>query len=125
MRPLSGLVAVAGLLRQPDQGQVLIDGEDLSSLLRRIGRLPETKALEIARQLCAGLQAAHDCLVPGGRLAVISFHSLEDRVVKHFLRAHCAVVTKKPIEAGPEELRDNPRARSAKLRCAVKREEAA
>lgn len=37
-----------------------IDGEDLSSLIRRIGRLPEDKALEIARKLCAGLQAAHD-----------------------------------------------------------------
>lgn len=37
-----------------------IDGEDLSSLLRRIGRLPESKALEISRQLCAGLAAAHD-----------------------------------------------------------------
>lgn len=37
-----------------------VDGEDLASLLRRIGRLPEDKALEIARQLCAGLQAAHD-----------------------------------------------------------------
>src|SRR5437763_2227237 len=37
-----------------------IDGEDLASLLRRIGRLPEDKALEIARQLCAGLAAAHD-----------------------------------------------------------------
>src|SRR6185503_20244329 len=37
-----------------------VDGEDLSSLLRRIGRLPADKALEIARQLCAGLQAAHE-----------------------------------------------------------------
>ncbi len=37
-----------------------VDGEDLASLLRRIGRLPEDKAVEIARQLCAGLQAAHD-----------------------------------------------------------------
>ena len=37
-----------------------IDGEDLASLLRRIGRLPADKALEIARQLCAGLAAAHD-----------------------------------------------------------------
>src|SRR5204863_5637349 len=37
-----------------------VDGEDLSSLLRRIGRLPGDKALEIARQLCAGLAAAHD-----------------------------------------------------------------
>jgi serine/threonine protein kinase len=37
-----------------------VDGEDLASLLRRIGRLPRDKALEIARQLCAGLAAAHD-----------------------------------------------------------------
>ena len=37
-----------------------VDGEDLASLLRRIGRLPADKALEIARQLCAGLAAAHD-----------------------------------------------------------------
>ncbi len=37
-----------------------VDGEDLASLLRRIGRLPEDKAIEIARQLCAGLAAAHD-----------------------------------------------------------------
>ncbi len=40
-----------------------IDGEDLASLLRRIGRLPSDKALELARQLCAGLAAAHDCKV--------------------------------------------------------------
>jgi serine/threonine protein kinase len=40
-----------------------IDGEDLASLLRRIGRLPADKALEIARQLCAGLAAAHDASV--------------------------------------------------------------
>src|SRR6185503_17659412 len=37
-----------------------IDGEDLASLLRRIGRLPQDKALDVARQLCAGLAAAHD-----------------------------------------------------------------
>ena len=37
-----------------------VDGEDLASLLRRIGKLPQEKALEIARQLCAGLAAAHD-----------------------------------------------------------------
>ena len=40
-----------------------IDGENLASLLRRIGRLPSDKALELARQLCAGLAAAHDCRV--------------------------------------------------------------
>ena len=56
---------------------------------------------------------------------MISFHSVEDRVVKQFLRARCEVVTKKPIEASREEARSNPRARSAKLRCGKRREEAA
>lgn len=69
-----------------------------------------------------GMQAAYDCLRPGGRLAVISFHSVEDRVVKHFLRDNFDVVTKKPVTATPVEARENPRARSAKLRCAVKPE---
>ena len=69
-----------------------------------------------------GMQAAVDCLRPGGRLAVISFHSIEDRVVKHFVREHLDVVTKKPITATPAEARQNPRARSAKLRCGIKPE---
>ena len=70
-----------------------------------------------------GMQAAVDCLRPGGRLAVISFHSVEDRVVKRFVRDHLDVVTKKPITATPAEARANPRSRSAKLRCGIKREE--
>ncbi|MGC6488348.1 MAG: 16S rRNA (cytosine(1402)-N(4))-methyltransferase RsmH [Planctomycetota bacterium] len=69
-----------------------------------------------------GMQAAFDCLRPGGRLAVISFHSVEDRVVKRFLRDRFDVVTKKPLLATPVEARANPRARSAKLRCGVKPE---
>lgn len=64
------------------------------------------------------------CLAPGGRLAVISFHSLEDRMVKWRFRALAEprgeakfrIVTKKPITADDEELESNPRARSAKLR---------
>jgi 16S rRNA (cytosine1402-N4)-methyltransferase len=100
----------------------------------RHGRIhPATRTFQAIRirindelgELERGLQAARDCLRPGGRLCVISFHSLEDRIVKHFLRAHFEVVTKKPIEASGDELRDNPRARSAKLRCAIRREEAA
>ena len=54
---------------------------------------------------------------------VISFHSVEDRVVKRFVREHLEVVTKKPITATPAEARQNPRARSAKLRCGIKQEQ--
>ncbi len=55
-----------------------------------------------------------------GRLGIISFHSLEDRIVKHRFRDHAdlKVLTKKPIRPSPAEQRQNPRARSAKLRWA-------
>lgn len=63
----------------------------------------------------------------GGRMAIISFHSLEDRIVKHTLReldreqGLLTVLTKRPLEAGEEETARNPRARSAKLRAAERR----
>jgi 16S rRNA (cytosine1402-N4)-methyltransferase len=79
----------------------------------------ELKSLELF------LAHAPHSLVPGGRIAVISFHSLEDRIVKHGLRDSplLRVLTKKPITAQEEEIVNNPRARSAKLRIAEKREE--
>ena len=60
---------------------------------------------------------------PGGRLAVIAFHSLEDRIVKDFFRDRpdLEVVTKKPLVAAEDELDENRRARSAKLRVAARR----
>ena len=96
-------------------------------------------------QLRQGLEAAEAALSPGGRLAVVTFHSLEDRIVKAFLtertgnapggsrHAPVAIETRKPSfilsfkgarEAGDAERADNPRARSAKLRAAVRTEAA-
>jgi 16S rRNA (cytosine1402-N4)-methyltransferase len=76
-------------------------------------------------ELERGLAAAAAVLRPGGRLVVISFHSLEDRIVKHFLRARMRVLTRKPVVPGAEELARNPRSRSAKLRCGEQRGAAA
>jgi 16S rRNA (cytosine1402-N4)-methyltransferase len=83
------------------------------------------------------LQQSMEILVPGGRLVVMSYHSLEDRLTKNFMKAgvfegepkkdlygnyehHLKVITRKPIEATAEELKINTRARSAKLRIAEK-----
>ena len=69
------------------------------------------------------LKAAPRVLKPGGRIVIISFHSLEDRIVKDAFRegvkqGHYRALTKKPVTAGEEEIDRNPRARSAKMRAA-------
>jgi 16S rRNA (cytosine1402-N4)-methyltransferase len=73
--------------------------------------------------LRALMEAAPRLLKPGGRLVIISFHSLEDRIVKDALRegakrGHYRLLTKKPVTADEEEIDRNPRSRSAKLRAA-------
>jgi len=78
-------------------------------------------------EIKALLQAAPTLLKPSGRLALISFHSLEDRLVKDSLRdgAHQGiweVLTRKPVIAGEEETDRNPRSRSAKLRAAERKD---
>ena len=92
-------------------------------------------------ELAAALVAAENILKPGGRLVVVSFHSLEDRIVKSFLAARSetrggsrhapevkraapsfTVLTKRPVIADDDEIAQNPRARSAKLRAAERTE---
>jgi len=74
-----------------------------------------------------GLVKGWERLAPGGRMAIISFHSIEDRIVKHFYKAKAAevkeggessakILTKKPITPSEQEIAENPRSRSAKLR---------
>jgi len=99
---------------------------------RRRGRIhPATRVFQALRiavndelgNLRAFLERAVAHLQPGGKLAVISFHSLEDGIVKDFLRAAKAAgtmneLTRRPIIADPQERAANPRSRSAKLRVA-------
>jgi len=68
-----------------------------------------------------GLEKGFEALKVGGRMSVISFHSLEDRIVKKFYKERekegkAKLINKKPITAGEEEIKNNPRSRSAKLR---------
>jgi 16S rRNA (cytosine1402-N4)-methyltransferase len=86
------------------QGLRIAVNDELGSLERLLSQLP--KAVK-----------------PGGRVGVISFHSLEDRLVKHAFRDRDVWegLTKKPVQVGDDEVRDNPRARSAKLRVAKRR----
>jgi 16S rRNA (cytosine1402-N4)-methyltransferase len=83
------------------------------------------QALRIAvnrelEELTASLPRAVGLLAPGGRIVVIAYHSLEDRIVKRFFLEDesLAVLTKKPLRPSSEEIARNPRARSARLRAA-------
>jgi 16S rRNA (cytosine1402-N4)-methyltransferase len=83
-------------------------------------RIFVNRELDDLREL---MEAAPQLLKPGGRLVIISFHSLEDRIVKDALRegakqGHYRILSKKPVTATEEEIDRNPRSRSAKLRAA-------
>ncbi|MBN8560916.1 MAG: 16S rRNA (cytosine(1402)-N(4))-methyltransferase RsmH [Leptolyngbya sp. UWPOB_LEPTO1] len=83
-------------------------------------RIAVNRELEVLETLIA---KAPMWLKPGGRIAIISFHSLEDRIVKHRLKESelLTVLTKKPIIAQEDEIRENVRSRSAKLRIAERK----
>ena len=88
----------------------------------RIAVNDELSALE------EGLRKAWDALNKEGRLVVISFHSLEDRIVKNFFRdkkqaSEGKILTKKPVTPAEEEIKNNPRSRSAKIRAIIKSNE--
>ena len=111
--------------------------EQLAELIRRCVPRPKGRQIDPATRVFQALRIAVNdelgaldrflaslpsCLKAGGRAVIISFHSLEDRRVKQAFRdkRHWQVLTKKPIQASEDELRQNPRARSAKLRAAVR-----
>ncbi len=115
--------------------------KELGDALAKYGRggkvHPATRTFQAIRiavndelgQIERTLELLPKVLKPGGRVAIITFHSLEDRLVKDWMReasgygeeSEIRILTKKPITAETQELFINPRARSAKLRAAIKR----
>jgi len=118
--PIDTTGRLAAIVRRavPRRGPLRIDAATRTFQALRIWVNRELEGLD------AFLRAAAGRLRAGTRLVVITFHSLEDRIVKHTLRALAAdrpliqVLTKKPIVPSDDELARNPRARSAKLRAA-------
>ncbi|MCE5302744.1 MAG: 16S rRNA (cytosine(1402)-N(4))-methyltransferase RsmH [Planctomycetaceae bacterium] len=119
-RPIETSAELAELIRSvvprtPDAQR--IDPATRTFQALRIAVNDELKSLEIA------LRRIPDCLRPGARLAIISFHSLEDRRVKEAFLADSRldVLTRRPVRPDEREIAENPRSRSAKLRVAQRR----
>ncbi len=97
----------------------------ISRVLARIFQALRITVNDELENLKQGIEQALEILEPDGRLAIISFHSLEDRIVKNFFREKknnnlLEILTKKPITASEGEINNNPRSRSAKLRAIKK-----
>jgi len=119
--------------------QPIETAQQLAEIVRRsVPRSADTRRLDPATRTFQALRIAvndelgaldqalahvPDCLAPAGRLAIISFHSLEDRRVKEAFRddPRWHRLTKKPVRASEQEMADNPRSRSAKLRVAERK----
>ncbi|MEM7782946.1 MAG: 16S rRNA (cytosine(1402)-N(4))-methyltransferase RsmH [Planctomycetota bacterium] len=117
--PIQSAVQLAALVRScvPRSKNHSIDPATRTFQALRIAVNEELKWLKVASERLPSL------LAPGGRIAIISFHSLEDRIVKHAFQKddRLEMITKKPIQASKDELARNPRSRSAKLRVAEKK----
>jgi 16S rRNA (cytosine1402-N4)-methyltransferase len=114
--PIRTAADLASIVRScvPRRSSLKIDPATRTFQALRIAVNNEIDALETI------LRQGPDLLRPGGRMAVISFHSLEDRIVKQAFRddPRLTVLTRKPIRPSDEEIARNPRAKSAKLRVA-------
>jgi len=115
-RPIKSTFQLVKAIKMPQKGRIHWATRTFQAL--RIAVNDELVNLEKV------LPRAVEVLASGGRLAVISFHSLEDRIVKNFFKSLSSedfkILTKKPIKASQEEVKDNPRSRSAKLRAIKK-----
>jgi len=127
---------IARMITEERKRKPIATAKDLADVVgkakKRTGRVhPATKTFQAIRievneeleSLRSGLADAIEMVSPKGRIGVISFHSLEDRIVKEAFRGSplLNIVTKKPIRAGRAEILSNPRARSAKFRVAEKK----
>jgi 16S rRNA (cytosine1402-N4)-methyltransferase len=114
--PIRTAAQLARIVREsvPQSRDERIDPATRTFQALRIAVNEELKWLEVA------LRRLPDCLRPGGRIAVISFHSLEDRPVKESFRSdsRLQVLTRRPVRPSEQEILSNPRSRSAKLRVA-------
>ncbi len=130
----------AAIVRARSRAPIVGTDELAGIVVGAVGRRPggphparrTFQALRIAvnreiEELAASLPQAVDLLAPGGRVVVLAYHSLEDRVVKRTFRddGRLSILTKKPLQPSQAEVASNPRARSAKLRAAERVEEAA
>jgi 16S rRNA (cytosine1402-N4)-methyltransferase len=107
---------VSGVVHRPGKRERIHPATRVFQALR----IAVNNELDVLRD---GLVAAVDTLRTGGRIVAISFHSLEDRIVKHAFKgdARLEILTKKPLAPDAREMAENPRARSAKLRAAQRK----
>jgi 16S rRNA (cytosine1402-N4)-methyltransferase len=134
-RPVKGTLALANIIKHA------IPKTSPQFATKSIARVFQAFRIAVNKELDSlrtALQDSIDMLAPGGRIVVISYHSLEDRIVKNTFKVgsidcicpprqpqctcdhkkQLTIITRKPVIAGPEELEANPRARSGKLRAA-------